>query len=81
MLKEDRRLLFEGSIIQLNPETTRNRAFAGCLMTITEVKSWGAQGYVQALGDSLDESGGQAYYRAKWEEMEMTGGCAIWVAQ
>lgn len=81
MFKEDSRLLFEGTIIQLNPGTTRNRAFAGCLMIITEVRQWGAQGYVQALGDNRDESGGQAYYRAKWEEMEMTGGSAVWIAK
>lgn len=64
----------EGTIVQLNPHTTRNRMFAGCLMVVTELKSWGAQGYVQALGEN-GEPGGQAYYRAKWEEMEeLTGG-------
>jgi hypothetical protein len=67
-----------GQIVQLNPETTKNRMFAGCLMTVTEPKGWGAQGYVQALGEN-GEPGGQAFYRATWEEMEPTTGFAPWV--
>ena len=68
-----------GDIVQLNPETTRNRAFAGCMMTVTEKKSFGAQGYVQALGENA-EPGGQAYYRANWGELVQTGGKAPWMA-
>ena len=64
-----------GELVQLNPETCRNMMFAGCIMTVTETKPWGAQGYVQALGAD-QEPGGQAYYRAKWDEMERTGGMA-----
>lgn len=61
-----------GMVVQLDPVTTRNPMFAGCMMTVTEPKTWGAQGYVQALGEN-GEPGGQAYYRAKWEEMEIVG--------
>ena len=68
------------AIVQLNPETTRNKAFGGCLMIVTEPKQWGAQGYVQALGPNRDELGGLAYYRATWDEMEPTGGTAEWIA-
>lgn len=57
--------LREGDIVLLDPETVGNRAFAGALMVVTEPKPWGAQGYVP---------GGQAYYRATWEEMIPTGG-------
>jgi hypothetical protein len=71
--------LQHGQIMQLSPVATRNRAFSGCLFIVTEPKSWGAQGYVQALGASREESGGQAYYRATWEEMDPTGGAAVWV--
>ena len=48
-------------------------------MTVTEPKAFGAQGFVQALGEARDAPGGQAYYRAKWEEMEPTGGMAVFV--
>lgn len=65
-------------IVQLNPEKCGNPMFAGCLMVVTEPKPWGAQGYVQALGED-GKPGGQAYYRAKFEEMEPTGGMAPWV--
>ena len=52
-----------GDIVQLDPCTTTNPMFRGCMMVVTEVKGWGVQGYVQALGK--DETiGGQAYYRA-----------------
>lgn len=67
-----------GDVVQLSPETVKNRMFAACLMVVTEPKGWGAQGYVQALG-SDGKPGGQAYYRAGWEEMEYVG-AAEWVA-
>jgi|GEM_PF-1508673 len=67
----------KNDIAQLNPNTTRNQMFAGCFMTVTEIRPWGVQGYVQALGRN-GKPGGQAYYRAKWNEIEHAGK-AIWV--
>lgn len=63
----------DGDVVQLDPEKVGNPAFAGCMMVITEPKSWGAQGYVQVPGS------GQAYYRAKTEEMAFVGR-AVWSA-
>ena len=71
--------LSHGQVVQINPETVGNKAFAGCFMVVTEPKSWGAQGYVQALGDR-ERPGGRAYYRAKWEEMEPISSTAEWIA-
>ena len=71
--------LEKGDLVQLNPETVVNPMFAGCIMVVTEVKNWGAQGYVQALGEN-GEMGGQAYYRAKFEEIERVGK-AIWIIE
>ena len=65
-------------IVVLRPDTTRNRMFAGCLMVVTEPKSWGAQGYVQGLGENGEPAKGQAYYRARWDEMDDTGGITPW---
>jgi hypothetical protein len=70
--------LKEGQLVQLNPETVANPMFAACIMVVTEPKAFGAQGYVQALGED-GKPGGQAYYRAKWEEMEPVGN-AEWVS-
>ena len=67
-----------GDIVQLSQEA-RNSAFACCLMVVTDLKVFGARGYVQALGDSRETMGGQAYYRAMWGEMELTGGKAQWM--
>jgi hypothetical protein len=64
--------LKEGQLVQLNPETVKNKMFTACIMVVTEPKPWGAQGYVQALGEN-GQPGGQAYYRAAWEEMEPVG--------
>jgi hypothetical protein len=61
-----------GSIVQLNPTTTKNPMFAGCFMCVSEPKPFGAQGYVQALGED-GKPGAQAYYRASWDEMEVVG--------
>lgn len=65
-----------GDVVQLSPDA-RNPLFGGCFMTVTEPKEWGAQGYVQALGEN-GQPGGQAYYRARFEEMEYVGR-AEWV--
>jgi hypothetical protein len=67
-----------GDIVQLSPFDCRNKMFGGCMMVVTEPKEWGAQGYVQGLGEHGDQVG-QAYYRAKWEEMEPTGGIAQFI--
>ena len=68
----EKRELEIGSLVQLNPDTVGNKMFAACIMVVTEPKGFGAHGYVQALGEN-GEPGGQAYYRAKWEEMEFVG--------
>ena len=68
-----------GQILQLNPETVKNQTFAGCLLVVTEQKTFGTQGYVQGLGDARDAPGGRAYYRASWDEIEPTGGFAEWM--
>jgi len=62
-----------GQVVQLHPTKTRNRMFSACLMVVTEPKSWGAQGFVQMTGED-GNMGGQAYYRATWEEIaRLTG--------
>lgn len=68
-----------GDVVQLSPDlaVTKTPMFANCLMTVTEPKSFGAVGYVQSLGES-SEVGGQVYYRAEWEEMEIVGRAAWW---
>lgn len=72
--------LLVGEIVQLSPETCKNPMFGACLMIVTEPRGWGAQGYVQALGEA-GNPGGRAYYRATWEEMERTRGTAVWLPQ
>lgn len=69
--------LTAGDIVQLDPELTKNKMFAGCLMVVDEIKSWGVQGYVQSLG-SDGEPGGQAYYRAEHGTFSQCGR-AEWV--
>jgi len=69
-----------GDVVQLNPETIGNKAFAGCMLVVTEPKGFGCQGYVQALGESREAGGGQAYLRVNWEEMEYVGRAA-WISQ
>lgn len=68
-----------GVIVQLDPEKTGNPMFAACLMVVTEMKSWGVQGYVQTTGQN-GKPGGQAYYRAKFGTfLPVQDNCAPWV--
>lgn len=62
-----------GDIVQVNPEVD---TFGGCMVVVTEVKSWGIQGYVQSAGVP-----GQQYIRLNWKDIEPTGGRAVWVAE
>jgi len=55
-----------GSVYQIDPEY--DKIFGGCFMTVTEPKSWGAQGYVSIPGED-----GLAYYRCKFENMKYIG--------
>ncbi len=72
--------LVPNEIVQLSPTACGNPMFGGCMMVVTDPKPWGAMGYVQGLGENGKQVG-QAYYRAKWEEMEQTGGMAAWVVE
>lgn len=60
-----------GDVVQLIPEF-ENQMLAGCMVTVTEVKSFGCQGYVQCTGEN-GKMGGQAYIRPRWDEMEYVG--------
>lgn len=67
-----------GDIVQLDPETTGNKALAACLLVVTRTYSWGIQGYVPLTGEDQEHPGGQAYYRAPWGTFEPTGGTVVW---
>ena len=59
-----------GDIVQVDPS---KEVFGGCMVVVTEVKSWGIQGYVQSAGVE-----GQQYIRLTFEDFESTGGKTIW---
>lgn len=60
-----------GSIVQVHLEV---ETFGACMVVVTELKPWGIQGYVQSAGVP-----GQQYIRLKTEQIEETGGKAVWV--
>ena len=57
-------------IVQVDPSRD---IFGGCMVVVTEIKSWGIQGYVQSAGVP-----GQQYIRLKTGQFEPTGGRAVW---
>lgn len=61
-------------VVQLNEKV--DPMFVGCFMTVTEVKDWGVQGYIQIPG----ENAGQAYYRAKFGFFDWLGATDFIVA-
>ena len=62
-----------GDIVQVSPDY---EMFGACMVVVTELKSFGIQGYVQSAGVP-----GQQYIRLKADEYEYTGGRAIWMVQ
>lgn len=66
-------IIQEGYIVQVNPQV---ETFGGCMVVVTELKDWGIQGYVQSAGVP-----GQQYIRLKFDDFEITGGMAVWIAE
>ena len=60
-----------GDVVQLRPEYQPD-VFGGAFMVVSEVKSFGAQGYCHTLKGSA-----VAYIRPKWDDMEFIGH-SIW---
>jgi hypothetical protein len=60
-----------GDIVQVTPDI---ETFGGCMVVVTELKSFGIQGYVQSAGVP-----GQQYIRLPFCDFEPTGGKAVWV--
>jgi hypothetical protein len=58
-----------GDVVQLAPG---DHAFSYCFVTVTEVKTWGIQGFV-AIPTGRGEMPGQAYTRVKWADMTKVG--------
>lgn len=61
-------------IVQVKPDAG-TRFFDSCFIVVTELKSFGIQGYVQVP----EVNGGQAYVRLKWDQFAPVGAKAIWV--
>lgn len=59
-------------VIQLDPETTSNPMFGRCFAIVSDVKGWGVQCYVPALGED-GKPGGDAFYRAAWGTFVLIG--------
>ena len=65
-----------GDVVLLDLENCRNPMFKGCLLTVTEPKEWGVQGYVQDLGKN-NAPGGQASIERsgmRWSLLGMPNG-------
>ncbi|RJO62622.1 MAG: hypothetical protein C4542_02965 [Dehalococcoidia bacterium] len=68
-----------GDVVQISPDCQTNPMFGACMLTVTELKSFGVMGFVQALGEN-GERGGQAYIRLRRDEYEYVGKAA-WTPQ
>lgn len=66
-----------GSIVQIDPE--KMGGWGGCLVVVSEVKTWGIQGYVQ-IPSNTPEKTGQAYIRVKTEDFVVCG-MAEWTVE
>lgn len=67
-----------GDLVQIRPDYER-KCFAGCIVTVTEPKAWGCQGYVQGVGETFEQPGGCYYVRLKFEDFVLVGR-AEWMA-
>lgn len=62
-----------GDVVQIDP--AHDEIFGGTFLTVTEVKSWGVQGYVKSLEPGVM----LAYYRVKFDKIVKIGK-AEWIS-
>lgn len=63
-------LINTGSVVQINE--SGQQGWVGCYVTVTELKTWGIQGFVQ-----IPMQEGQAYIRLKTGEYDYIGEAAL----
>ena len=61
-----------GSVVQVSPDKQKDGFFPGCFMLVTEVNSWGVQGFV-AIPEKRGVMPNEAFFRAKFDEVELIG--------
>src|SRR4029077_10767627 len=64
------RTLCVGDIVQIKEGPDSDPVFGGCLMTVEEVRDWGATGYVSM---PTQDGTRRAYYRCNNEAMVLVG--------
>ena len=65
-----------GDVVQIDPE--HDPTFGGHFLVVTEVKSWGVQGYVTPLPVNRGEPRGLAYYRIEFDKIARIGKAEWW---
>jgi hypothetical protein len=70
--------LAPGDVVQIAPWLI-DCFFPGCFMLVTEVKAWGAQGFIW-MPQRRTIPPGQAYFRATWDQMQRIGR-ATWIPE
>jgi hypothetical protein len=60
-----------GSIVQVHP--AKGGVFASCLLIVEEVRGWGVIGFAKGAEG--------AHVTATWEDIEPTGGKAVWMPE
>lgn len=60
-----------GDVVQIDPETP-DCFFRGCFMLVTEVRSWGAIGFI-AIPASRSELPAQAWFRCETARLKRIG--------
>lgn len=58
-----------GAVVQIDPED--GEVFGACFLVVTDVKTWGVQGYVHLPGKG--DAGGNAYYRVPFNKIAYIG--------
>lgn len=68
-----------GDVFQINeshdPGDGSRLGWVGAFVLVTEVKSWGIQGFVHGL--KTHAAHGKAFIRLKWEEIDYIGHAAL----
>jgi len=60
-----------GCVVQIIDVPDTHRGWLGAFVIVTEIKSWGVQGFVHVL--DTHHTAGQAFTRLKWDRLAYIG--------
>lgn len=75
MTPDQGRFVHVGDVLQIN-EHASDPCYVGCLLIVSEIKSWGVQGFIP-VPSRTGVPAANVWLRPKWEALERIGAAVL----